>query len=171
MAQRDIVYLRSTTRSHPVIVIFDRVESTKPEFEKCFLLQTVNEFVINGNFAVTENKGGRLSCLTLYPEKVNMQLIGGSGKEAWVDGVNYPHKRNLRDLPPDRELVSWRLEVSPQAKNTRDYFLHVLFVDDAGATPVDFNVAELIKDKKNLGVKVAGWKVLFPYAAGGKAVI
>ena len=171
LAQRDMVYLRVTSRPHPVIVIFDRVESTMPEFEKRFLLQTVNEPVINGQLAVTENKGGRLSCLTLYPEDARFQLIGGPGKEAWVNGVNYPHDRKLRQLPSDRELITWRLEVSPGEQRSQDYFLHVLFVDDADAKPVTPQEAELIKEKNNMGVSVAGWKIMFPIMPGGKARI
>jgi hypothetical protein len=41
LAQREIVYLRSAARDHPVVVIFDRVESAHAEFEKRFLLHTI----------------------------------------------------------------------------------------------------------------------------------
>jgi hypothetical protein len=134
LAQRDIVYLRSTTALHPVIVIFDRVESTRAELEKKFLLHTVNEPVIRGNMTVTENNGGRLSCLTVLPAEARLQLVGGPGKEFWVNGKNYPIDS---EATPRRgiEPGAWRLEVAPREKQTMDYFLHVLFVDDATAPP------------------------------------
>ena len=173
LAQRNIIYLRGTSYPHPVVVIFDRVESTKPEFEKRFLLHTVNKPTVNGQITVAENKGGRLSCLTLYPEDANIQLIGGPGKEAWVNGLNYPvdvesfKRPNLKPIEPG----SWRLEVSPKTQQFKDYFLHVLFVDDIGAKQVDSGYAQLIKEKNKIGVKIDGWKIMFPLAAGGAAII
>ncbi len=170
LAQRDIVYLRLSAHPHPVVLIFDRVESTKPDYEKRFILHTVNEPIIKGKLAVTENKGGRLSSLTLYPEDAKLQLIGGPGKEAWVNGVNYPIDKDSHK-GPQFETGAWRLEVSPGTKQTMDYFLHVLFVDDAGATQVDPRSVELIKDKNSIGARVAGWKVSFPLAKGSNAAI
>ena len=170
LAQREIVYLRKTSRSHPVVVIFDRVESVKPEFEKRFLLHTVNEPVIKGKMTIAENKGGRLSCLTLLPEDANLQLIGGPGKEAWVDGVNYPIDSEAL-VRPGLEPGAWRLEVSPNTRQIQDYFLHVLFVDDVDAVPVDAKNVKLIKGNKNVEVDVAGWKVTFPFTAGGITLV
>ena len=170
LAQREIVYLRKTSRAHPVVVIFDRVESVKPEFEKRFLLHTVNEPVIKGKMTIAENKGGRLSCLTLLPEDANLQLIGGPGKEAWVDGVNYPIDSEAW-VRPGLEPGAWRLEVSPNTRQIQDYFLHVLFVDDVDAVPVDAKNVKLIKGNKNVEVDVAGWKVTFPFTAGGITLV
>jgi hypothetical protein len=173
LVQREIVYLRATSRPHPIVVIFDRVESTKPEFKKKFLLHTVNEPVINGKFTIAENKGGRLSCLTLFPEDANLELIGGLGKEAWVDGKNYPFEgygtdKNLQPMKNGQPVESgaWRLEVSPGSQQTKDYFLHVLFVDDADAHAVRLSEAKLVRDESSLGVIVGGWNVTFPLAAG-----
>jgi len=151
-------------------VIFDRVESTDPDFEKKFLLHTVNEPVVKGKMTVTENNGGRLSCLTVLPEKVKLQLVGGPGKEFWVDGANYPidsEARKREGLDPG----AWRLEVVPATKKTMHYFLHVLFVDDADAEPVDPKTVKRIGDRKSSGVTVGGWKVLFPFAVGEQTTI
>ncbi|HYD85428.1 MAG TPA: heparinase II/III family protein, partial [Opitutus sp.] len=75
LAQRDIVYLRDSGRPHPVVVVFDRVESAKPELKKRFLLHTVNEPTVQNRLMVTENLGGRLSSLTLLPEDAKLALV------------------------------------------------------------------------------------------------
>ena len=166
LAQRDIVYLRDTGRPHPVVVVLDRVESAKPEFEKRFLLHTVNEPAVHGRMMVTANRGGRLSSLTLLPEDARLALVGGPGREAWVDGKNHPWAAGQR-VRPGLEPGAWRLEVSPGAPRTRDYFLHVLFVDDAGAPAVRMEDAKLKATAESAEVDVAGWRLTFPLAKGG----
>ncbi len=168
LAQREIVYLRRPGRAHPVVVVFDRVESAKAEFQKRFLLHTVNEPKVSGNIGVAENRGGRLTCLTLLPEKANLKLVGGPGREAWVDGRNYPWDDTAR-VREGRELAWWRLEISPPRTQTHDYFLHVLFVDDIDAQPVGADAAKLVQTTECATVRVAGWRIEFPFAAGGAA--
>ncbi|HEU5081061.1 MAG TPA: heparinase II/III family protein [Opitutaceae bacterium] len=170
LAQRELVYLRNSGRAHPVVVVFDRVESAKPEFQKRFLLHTVNEPVVNETVTVAENRGGRLSCVTLLPEKATLELIGGPGKEAWVNGKNYPWSTATRKKP-GREPGAWRLEVSPSAPHLRDYFLNVLFVDDVGAKPVSATDATLTKTADSATVRVGEWQITFPFEAGGAARI
>ncbi|MFC1715562.1 hypothetical protein ACFL6S_17965, partial [Candidatus Poribacteria bacterium] len=165
LAQRDVVYLRAADRAHPIIVVFDRVQSAKPEFEKRFLLHTVNEPVVDGRLCVTENEGGRLSCVTLLPENAELRLVGGPGKEFWVNDQNYPPGR-LSDKWKD-VAGSWRLEVVPVEENTLDYFLHVLLVDDADAPSVDPDSAVLVKGENCAGVQIAGWTVVFPLSSEG----
>lgn len=170
LAEREIVYLRAVKRPHPIVVIFDRVESTQPEFEKRFLLHTVNEPVINGKMMVTENHGGRLSCLTVLPENPALQLIGGPGREFWVNGKNYPIDSEAR-ARHGLEPGAWRLEVSPKTPHAKDYFLHALFVDDAGAPPVDPDLVKVIKGKNAVTITVSGWKLSFPFAEGERATV
>lgn len=168
LAQREIVYLRGATRAHPVVIVFDRVESAKAEFEKRFLLHTVNQPEVKDRLMVAENNGGRLSLLTLLPEKAKLQVVGGPGKEAWVNGQNYPWDPTAKKRI-GMEPGAWRLEVAPAGRQTRDDFLHVLFVDDASAAPVTVRDAELIRTSTHVGVRVAGWEVTFPFAANGAA--
>jgi hypothetical protein len=170
LAQREIIFLRKTSLPHPVVIVFDRVESTKPDFEKRFLLHTVNEPVISGKMTVTENKGGRLTCLTVLPEEANLKLVGGAGKEFLVDGVNYPIDSEAR-VRPGLEPGAWRLEVSPVKHQLTDYFLHVLFVDDDDATPVNPDLVKVIKDENSVEIHLAGRMVLFPFNETGKAVV
>ncbi|HVU23031.1 MAG TPA: heparinase II/III family protein [Opitutus sp.] len=167
LAQRDLVYLRGANRAHPIVVVFDRVESARAEFQKRFLLHTVNEPALHGNLMVAENNGGRLSCLTLLPADAKFEVIGGPGRKAWVDGADHPWATGGRKRP-GTEPGAWRLEVSPGQPRARDYFLHVLFVDESGAKPVNPAEAKLVSSADGAAVAVAGWRVTFPFAAGGE---
>lgn len=171
LAQRDIVFLRGTSRPHPVVIVFDRVESTKAEYQKRFLLHTINEPTVDGGMMVAENNGGRLSSLTLLPADARFETIGGPGKGAWVDGKNYPPIRNWKKPVDIKNAENWRLEVSPATPRTRDNFLHVLFVDDAGAKPVNPKDVELVTNDAGATVRLDGWEITFPYEAGKAAKI
>jgi hypothetical protein len=170
LAERELVYLRHTSTGHPIVVVLDRVESTKPGFVKKFLLHTVTEPRVRGNTAVAENAGGRLTSVTLLPEHPKIERIGGSGREYWVDGANYPFE-TTRTLGPAFTTGSWRLEISPDAPRLRDTFLHVLFVDDAGAQKIDPTTARLTQTSDTLGVRVGGWQITFPTTPGTPATI
>lgn len=171
LAQRDIVYLRGTSRPHPVVIVFDRVESTKPELRKSFLLHTVNRPTLDGPLAVAENGGGRLTSLTLLPADATFTLVGGPGRGAWVDGRNYPPVAGRLKPVDITNTDNWRLEVSPREGRTRDHFLHVLFVDDAGAPPVDPADVKLVTSETAVTVRLDGWKLTFPFAPGAAAQI
>ena len=79
------------------------------------------------------------------PADARLQTVGGPGKEAWVDGRNYPWDETARKRP-QRELAAWRLEVAPGAPRLRDDFLHVLFVDDATAPAVSAGFHRAVAD-------------------------
>ena len=170
LAQRELVYLRDGSFPHPVVVVFDRVESTNASFAKRFLLHTVHQPRLHGRTMVAENAGGRLTSLTLWPRDARLELIGGPGKEAWVDGKNH-----LWDQSSDKvkqfEPGAWRLEVGPGRAQHRDYFLHVLFVDDADAPPVPAEAAQLLETDTGVGVRLADWEMIFPFEAGASPTI
>ena len=171
LAQRDVVYLRKTARAHPVVVVFDRIESAKPEYEKRFLLHTVQKPAVTGTLCASEHGGGRLTSATLLPRDAQLELVGGPGKEFWAGGRNYP--------PPASSLQGkwadiagrWRLEVSPGGKRPLDHFLHVLLVDDAGAAPVGPEDVRLVEGSGCVGAQAAGWTVVFPLAPAPAASI
>jgi hypothetical protein len=155
LAQRDFVYLRDTSRPHPVILIFDRVGATQASFQKKFLLHTSAKPTINGKLSVSSAGGGRLTTYTLLPASSTLSLVGGSGKEYFVDGQNF--------APTTTKLTpgSWRLEVSPTTESQTDYLLHALFVDDDGATPITTSNAKVIDGSAASGTEIAGWTVVF----------
>ena len=64
---------------------------------------------------------GKLVNKTLLPAEHSITAVGGEGKESFVNGVNYPNA----DRPnTDSEQGSWRVEVSPSGRKTRDLFLN-----------------------------------------------
>lgn len=170
LAQREIVCLRRATTGHPIVVVLDRVESTKPDLVKKFLLHTENEPHVDGNLAVVENKSGRLTSVTLLPDRPRIERIGGPGKEAWVDGENYPFEPG-KSLGTHHTPGAWRLEVSPSQPAVRDTFLHVLWIDDAGAAAVNPSSARLLKTTESVGVRVGGWTLQFPNEPTRQAAI
>ena len=104
-----------------VFVVFDRVEATKPEFKKTWLLHSVGEPQINGQMVTIRNGPGRLWCRTLLPEGANLTKVGGPGHEFEVNGRNFPSEK------AQAESGAWRVEVSPAQPAARDYFVHVLY--------------------------------------------
>lgn len=171
LAQRDIVYLRGAKRGRPVVIVFDRVESANPSFAKKFLLHTVNEPRVDGFRMVAENEGGRLTSLTLLPENAKLELVGGPGREAWVDGKNYPSDPTRLKPVDIKKTGDWRLEVSPAARQVRDHFLHVLFVDDAGGPAIDPAAVNFSTTDSAATVRLDGWELVFPFATGEAATI
>lgn len=160
LAQREIVYLRAVDRPHPVVIVFDRVESVRPEFEKTFILHAARQPTVQDSRCQIENGGGRLTCLTLWPERPRLRLVGGPGNEFSVQGVNYPPERLAG---PWRAIAgAWRLEVAPPEKQTRDDFLHVLLVDDVESPRAEPGCATRLAGENCLGVEVGGWAVVFP---------
>lgn len=122
-------------------VIFDRVKSKKPEFQKKWLLHTATEPVVNQNEFYADHWGGRLYSRTIFPENATLLKVGGPGKQFWSDGRNWALPKltpddwnysNMKWLDNNHDLFGqWRIEVSPINPNKEDYFLHLLQVGDA----------------------------------------
>ena len=84
---------------------------------------------------------GKLFSKTLLPREHKIELVGGPGKEYWVDGKNYDMVWKVGSsgqIPLDgdptlaRGVGAWRVEVSPREnKNKEDLFLHVIQVGDS----------------------------------------
>lgn len=119
-----------------LIVVFDRVVSTKPEFKKTWLLHSINEPQIakNGKAMEFTYGEGRLVCNSILPKEISVNKIGGTGNEFLVDGVQL--KCGLQSLLHPADLHygeipgAWRIEESPIKAATEDYFLNVILVTD-----------------------------------------
>ncbi len=149
--ERRFLFLkRAKGWKHPVVVIFDRVISRKPELKKTWNLHTVQVPQQEGRVFIVTNStrvrmsgdvreksadhwnqySGKLHVETLLPSDATLQFVGGEGKEFWVDGVNYPAR--VRDIDRIVEPGIGRIEVSPNHPNTEDFFLHVLSPTELG---------------------------------------
>jgi hypothetical protein len=148
--KRSLVYLRNLSYDHPVIVVYDKVVSTKPEFKKTYLLHSIKEPEVNDKTVkitiddgMNVNNKAFLFQQTILPADARIVKIGGreNNREffVWDDGTGKPHnynedaayehpsKRQAREL---REAGQWRVEISPGSKNNKDIFLNVLSVTD-----------------------------------------
>jgi len=137
-AVRQLVFLKPEW-----IVIFDRVEATRAEFAKRWLLHTagppayfvagrkrtpragIRRLPAAGPFEFA-SLGGRLTVWPLLPEPRKVRAVGGKGYECWVDRMPDGKGRNFPSPHPAVEVGAWRLEVSPARAARRDCFLTVL---------------------------------------------
>ena len=135
---RQIVFLKPDW-----IVIFDRVEATREDFTKTWLLHTMNaplyfadgrwreaspgRKILPASGPVKFRSGtGRMTVWPLLPERRKVRVVGGKGYQWWVDRM--PGGRGA-NLPPEHghdEVGSWRMEISPRTAARRDYFLTVI---------------------------------------------
>jgi MYXO-CTERM domain-containing protein len=113
------VYLRPD-----LLVVFDRVDSLDPSYEKRFLLHAINAPTISGSTATIVNGMGKLVSQTLLPLDPKLSVITNFS----IDGTPYP------PTTTDVESGGTRIEVVPTTQETQDYFLHVLQVTDTGDT-------------------------------------
>ncbi len=137
---RQLVRLKGDT-VNPVI-IHDKISATEADFKKRWYLHSATEPVISGQTIMITNREGRLFSRTILPENADFVVVGGEGREFWVNndgsgvGTNYPLSAQpsmdvdfgivLEDI-----LGAWRVEVNPDAAAKEDQFLHVLYPVDA----------------------------------------
>jgi Heparinase II C-terminal domain/Heparinase II/III-like protein len=160
--KRSFVFLNLGRVETPAaLIVFDRVVAASPAFQKYWLLQSVTKPTVEGSTAVVSlsQNGwtGRLRNTTLLPEPDNARLatVGGSGKEFWVFGKNYPNATE----PPDPEVGGWRVELSPKQPAATDLFLNVMQVmDQATGKPLS---VEKIDGRGVVGAQLSDRVVLF----------
>ena len=128
---RDLLFVRPR-----LVIVFDRVVSTNPSFEKTWLLHTVDEPRLapdNSWFEVTEGNG-RLFGVPVLPEGRRLEKIGGPGNEFIVAGVHFKaglqSKLNPTALHYGETPGAWRIEEKPGAAQTEDYFANVMLLTD-----------------------------------------
>lgn len=152
---RQFVYL------HPdCFVVYDRVTSSDPSYEKPWLLHFQNEPEVKGKMVSASAGGGKLFCQTLLPEKSRIELIGGPGKEFWVRDRNFAiaPKVAAKILETARKrgrgpyTGAWRIELKPSVEAAEARFLNVITVGaDGVARPVK---AKYIREDTRDGVRL-----------------
>jgi len=123
LARREFVFLPPRA-----FVVFDQVESVKPEYGKRWLLHTENEPVKTGGWWRAANgTGGELRWLTLAPENPEVKLVGGSGMEFFTSGRNFPFPDKPQySLEQPNFYGRWRQEVVAPPSKAAAEFLTVL---------------------------------------------
>jgi len=119
-------------RAADLVIVFDVVDATRPEFKKRWLLHTTGQPMIAGSRFTADTgraAGGVLHGEVLLPRTPQLNLIGGPGFEFWVDGKNYDEGGTLDQViarHPTAEPGRWRIELSPATASRHDQFLVVL---------------------------------------------
>lgn len=164
--KRSFVFLNLKSEKVPAaMVVFDKVVSKNPEFKKHWLLHSIEEPKVSENGIVIkrtkDGDSGMLSNTVLLPAKENldMQVIGGKGKEFWVNGINYANAPQAGRPDPRNERGEWRVEVSPSAPANEDYFLNVIQVADNNCN--ELHKASLMKGENLVGAVIADRIVTF----------
>ena len=164
--KRSFVFLNLKSEKVPAaMVVFDKVVSKNPEFKKHWLLHSIEEPKVSENGIIIkrtkDGDSGMLSNTVLLPAKENldMQVIGGKGKEFWVNGTNYANAPQAGRPDPRNERGEWRVEVSPSAPANEDYFLNVIQVADNNCN--ELHKASLLKGENLVGAVIADRIVTF----------
>ncbi len=149
---RQIVFVRPHT-----FVVLDRVVSTRPEYEKTWLLHMRDEPTVEGDTATVPgdaglSTGAGLVVQTLLPAPATIEKICGytyRGQTFEADVNHHSTKANR-----------WRLEVRPVGAQREDAFLHVLSTADAPER------AKLIARDSRLGARIGDTEVLLGESGG-----
>lgn len=164
--KRSFVFLNLKSEKVPAaMVVFDKVVSKNAEFKKHWLLHSIEEPQVSENGIIIkrtkDGDSGMLSNTVLLPAKENldMQVIGGKGKEFWVNGTNYANAPQAGRPDPRNERGEWRVEVSPSAPANEDYFLNVIQVADNNCN--ELHKASLLKGENLVGAVIADRIVTF----------
>lgn len=174
---RQFLYLRG---EREYFVVFDRVEATRPDFARHFFLhvptrpERQKDHLIwlslpeaDGDKNVLSHSRSRMFLHTLLPEKTQVVIRGGPGKEAWghplEETAQYNHIAKGRLKPP---VCPWRIEVGDAGDSSRSLFLHVFEIANE-----QLRQATAVKFVAPAGVDIAErWQVRFNPAGplGGK---
>jgi hypothetical protein len=128
---RQIVFLRPGA-----FVIFDRVQSTKPEFKKTWALQAMKPPSGTAPNLLVTNGKGRLFVQMLLPDPCEVRLVSGDELYRYGGQVYVPRK-NTGAAP------ECRVEISPAQPKATDLFLHVLTATGAEISYVPQAVCHL----------------------------
>jgi len=134
--KRSFVFLNLKNAEVPAImIVYDKVVSSNTNFKKTWLLHSIEKpSVFKNETTISRTKNGdsgKLINTTLLPKLDNssIQIVGGKGKEFWVNGKNYENNPTSRPDPAN-ERGAWRVELSPLKKQKENYFLNVIQVMD-----------------------------------------
>lgn len=157
--KRSFIFLNlKATQIPAVLIVFDKVVASKPEFKKYWLLHSIEEPSITGNTITIRRTlngdSGKLVNTVLLPEISNAGIVpvGGPGKEFWVFGTNYPNEP-AQGKDEANERGAWRVEISPKKAVAEDYYLNVMQM----MTNSQNNIHEVkyLDGDKVLGVQIA----------------
>lgn len=162
--ERSFMFLNLKNDETPAaLLVFDRVDSSNAEFDKKWLLHTLEEPQTDGIRTVAsdtrEGYGGKLTLDTLLPSADNLDIekVGGYDT-ATVSGAKVGDTVYWAKITEGmrNEGGGWRLEISPKASSNTDYFLNVLQVGSGEALDT-----ALIETETHAGAVISDRVVVF----------
>jgi hypothetical protein len=150
-----------------VVVIFDQLRTTQPEFRKRWLLHTIEVPKRSDHgFSLAKipdgtsgHSGGHLKGRILLPITPQVQLIGGNNAAFLADGTNYDEDGTLEKQLRKRKKMepgAWRIEISPANDATDALFLVVMLPSSLTSSPP--HQVRLLEKTDRLGCEIAGPK-------------
>ena len=139
-------------------VICDTVESVKPSQTQSWLLHSQKKPVEKGDIFQFDEEQGRLFCRTFLPRNYKRTVIGGKGKDFFVDGRNFNNidpdymKKLAKQGIPDPKWGNYRVELTPGKAASKVRFLNLIQVGLQKDTPGMVKSA-FVKEKGMEGVR------------------
>jgi hypothetical protein len=148
-----------------VMVIFDQLRTTQPDFRKRWLLHTIEKPEHTGHgfsLAATPSArsgpaAGYLRGHILLPKTPSIHIVGGKGAAFQVDGKNYDNEGAVALQMQKRKLAepgAWRIEISPTDDSQDTLFLVVMLPSSSTASPV--HRIRLLENGTRVGAEIAG---------------
>ena len=131
-----------------VMFIFDNITSDSASYQKTFLLQCVEEPVVNGNTVTVDNGEGKLVLTSLLGAD-NIYAYGRTSKNGVVGGGNGEERfylsgpginllpggsTSIGDKNSDLGIVWGHVEIQPNVGQETNHLMNVLYVSDSGNT-------------------------------------
>ena len=143
---------------------FDRITAKDASYKKTALIHVQQEpCVTNDGFVIVTNtrrgNSGKMIVQNVAFD-TNYNVIGGEGKEFWLNDCNCPHTITVEN--GSLEEYGWgRIEISPAEADLTNYMLTVMYVTDATNNSAPTKAQDISSD--NLaGAVIFGKAVLFP---------
>ncbi len=169
-------------RDEDLLIVEDDVVSAHSGFRKRSLLHTLTRpeptstgFRLDVPAENDHAPAGHLEVQVLFPRHARTAVIGGPGREFFVDGKNYDAggriwKLVARMRPPRPEPGRWRVEITPDRPRQRDLFLMVLLPGQRTIPPL----VEPLETSGQRGVRIVGTRrtlvVRFPLDREGPRI-
>ncbi|MGE4565325.1 MAG: hypothetical protein AB7F32_10685, partial [Victivallaceae bacterium] len=182
---RSFAYFNTSNPAQPgVLVVFDRVVSTKPEFRKSWIFNSYRKPEVKADAVKVTLKesgyDGEMAIIPLLPEKANRKI------EA-VEALTFNGKTFKAPVELDISANPWRTEITPVKPALEDLFLTVMPIGKAdnfkvekveganyvgaafGKTLVTFGTKPGLIDRTlTVEVKAAGTQLLLTDLAAGE---
>lgn len=152
---RHFLFLKQVTGAkHPVIIVYDDLNKVNANHDSKFLLHTINQPTYSNRTMRASVDDGQIQAQFLLPTSISASIIGGPGREFYVNGVNYPPTK-LNSMPG-----AYRVEVGTTVNTAADKYLAVIYAGDKSSDPAP--VAQLLSHSSTFAeLRVGNYTVRF----------